>query len=164
MSYQLQNYKGIHPGKVLERILVKKEISQRPFAISIGEHPQTLNAILKGRRGLNVELALKIELALGLEEGSLAILQTYYNIAEHQKKILPTPNLLCFRKSLFWDTDISKINWIKQYQTIIKRVYERGNDTEKNALETFYGLAKIKKVLESENSIPYTLYKNKQTI
>ena len=164
MSFQLEKYKGIHPGIVLARLLAKKEIAQRPFAISIGEHPQTINAITKGKRNLNTALALKIEAALNLEEGALAFLQTYYEIAQIKKKALRTPNLLNLRKSLFWDTDISKINWDKQYKAIIQRVYERGNDLEKKELETFYGPTKIRTALQSTERKPYTIYQNKQKI
>lgn len=162
MSFELEKYKGIHPGIILERILAKKEISQRPFALSIGEHPQTINAITKGRRNLNTALALKIEAALGLEEGSMALLQTFYEIAEEKKKSHHTPNLSNLRKSLFWDTDISKINWDKQYRAIIQRVYERGNETEKKELEAFYGLPKISVALQNSRRKPYTINKNKQ--
>ena len=162
MSFELEKYKGIHPGIILERLLAKKEISQRPFALSIGEHPQTINAITKGRRSLNTALALKIEAALGLEEGSLAFLQTFYEIAEEKKKSLHTPNLSNLRKSLFWDTDISKMNWDKHARAIIERVYERGNETEKKELEAFYGLPKIKVALQNSKRKPYTIHKNKQ--
>lgn len=110
MNTLIEKYKGIHPGIILERLLKKKAISQRPFAISIGEHPQTINAITKGRRKLNIALALKIEEKLSLEEGSLALLKTYFDIEEKNKKKQNTPNLTLLRKSLFWDTDISKID------------------------------------------------------
>ena len=62
----LIKYKGIHPGIVLNRELKKRSIKQRPFAMAINEHPQTLNAITKGKRNLNTALALKIEKKLGL--------------------------------------------------------------------------------------------------
>jgi len=162
MSFQLEKYKGIHPGIILERLLAKKEISQRPFALSIAEHPQTINAITKGRRNLNTALALKIEKELELEEGSLVLLQAYYDIAQEKKKTLPTPNLTNLRKSLFWDTDISKINWDKQYKAIIQRIYERGNDAEKKELELFYGASKIKTAPSITRRKPYTIYKNKE--
>ena len=61
MNILIGKYKGIHPGIILEPLLKKKGISQRPFALSIGEHPQTINAITKGRRKLYIALALKIE-------------------------------------------------------------------------------------------------------
>lgn len=149
MNTLIEKYKGIHPGIILERILKKNAISQRPFAISIGEHPQTLNAITKGRRKLNIALALKIEEKLSLEEGSLALLQTYFDIeTEKSKTIQNTPDLALLRKSLFWDTDISKIDWQKQSIAVIKRVFERGNAIEMEEIKRFYNIDQIKNALE----------------
>ena len=74
---RFEKYKGIHPGIVLDRELKKRSIRQRPFALSLNEHPQTFNAITKGKRGISTPLALKIEQELGLEEGTLVILQAY---------------------------------------------------------------------------------------
>lgn len=148
----LLKYKGIHPGIVLRRELKKRSLKQRPFALAIDEHPQTLNAITKGNRNLNTALALKIEKKLGFEEGALAILQTYYDIRlEKQKQQTETPKLPLVRKSLFWDTDINQIDWQKQYKAVIKRVYERGNETEKNEILRFYGKEKVDHVLKSIN-------------
>lgn len=161
MNTLIEKYKGIHPGIILERLLKKKAISQRPFAISIGEHPQTINAITKGRRKLNIALALKIEEKLSLEEGSLALLKTYFDIEEKNKKKQNTPNLTLLRKSLFWDTDISKIDWQKQSTVVIKRVFERGNDIEMEEIKRFYNSDKIKNALDQNTRKDYTVYKNK---
>lgn len=159
MKFQLEKYKGIHPGIVLDRLLTKKSILQRPFAISIGEHPQTLNAITKGKRKLNTPLALKIEAELELDEGCLSLLQTYYDIAVEKKKKLQTPNLSVFRKSVFWDTEIVQIDWQKQYKAIIQRINERGNEAEKKELERFYGASKVKSIIEKTKRNAYTVYK-----
>lgn len=158
MNKFIEKYKGIHPGFILERELKKRLIRQRPFALSINEHPQTLNAITKGKRNLNTAMALKIENKLAMEEGTLAILQTYYDIAIEKKTInSKTPNLSILRKSLFWDTDISKIDWIIQYKAVIKRVFERGNEDEKNEIRRFYGSKKIDATLNSIERKPYTV-------
>ncbi len=158
----LKKYKGIHPGFILEREFKKRSLHKRPFALSIGEHPQTLNAITKGKRNLNTPLALKIEAKLGLEEGTLAILQTYFDINEEKrKKIDSTPNLALIRKSLFWDTDITLIDWEKHYKAVIRRIFERGNEIEKQELLHFYGSDKIKTALNVSVGKPYTIYKNK---
>ncbi|UFH35098.1 helix-turn-helix transcriptional regulator [Flavobacterium acetivorans] len=163
MNTLIEKYKGIHPGIILERLLKKKAISQRPFALSIGEHPQTLNAITKGKRKLNVALALKIEEKLSLEEGSLALLQTYFDINDEKSKTKQnTPDLTLLRKSLFWDTDISKIDWQKQSIAVIKRVFERGNAIEIEEIKRFYKSDQIKKVLDQTVRKPYTIYKNKE--
>lgn len=162
MSNYLERYKGIHPGIFLEREFKKRELHKRPFALSIGEHPQTLNAITKGKRKLNTALALKIEEKLGFEEGSLAILQTYFDINEEkQKNETSKPNMKLLRNSLFWDTDISKIEWDKQFSAVIRRVFERGNEIEKQELIRFYGSEKIKIVLNQVTVLPYTIYNHK---
>ena len=61
-----EKYKSIHPGIVLDRELKLRNLRQRPFALSINEHPQTINAICKGRRDLNISLALKIKAMFNL--------------------------------------------------------------------------------------------------
>lgn len=163
MNILIEKYKGIHPGIILERLLNKKAISQRPFALSIGEHPQTLNTITKGKRRLNTALALKIEEKLNLEEGSLALLQTYFDIKEEKSKAKQsTPNLTLLRKSLFWDTDISKIDWQKQREAVIRRIFERGNDIEKEEIKHFYKNAIVKDTLAKSTRKPYTIYNNKE--
>lgn len=165
MSSIIEKYKGIHPGIILERLLDQRGISQRPFAISIGEYPQTINAITKGRRKLNTPLALKIEEKLDLEEGSLALLQTYFDIKEEKNKLKQnTPDLNLLRTSLFWDTDISKIDWQEQSAAVIKRVFERGNDIEKEKIKRFYTSAKIKSALARGVRKPYIIYKNKEKV
>jgi addiction module HigA family antidote len=159
MDNLIEKYKGIHPGAIIERELKKRKLAQRPFALSIFEHPQTLNAITKGKRGINTALALKIEKALGLEEGTLMILQIYYDIRiEKQKRnISAHPDFSIIRKILFWDTDVDKIDWEKYYKYVINRVFERGNDEEKKEMLRFYGEEKIKEItgstLISGNSI-----------
>ncbi|MBP6127992.1 helix-turn-helix domain-containing protein [Flavobacterium sp.] len=158
MKTYLEKYKGIHPGIILDREFKKRALQQRPFALSIGEYPQTLNAITKGKRKLNTALALKIEEKLGLEEGTLALLQTYFDINEEKSKLKQSsPNLSKLRKSLFWDTDINKIDWSKQYRAVIQRIFERGNESERNEVIRFYGQEKIKNAL-NQNHLPYTIY------
>lgn len=161
MNIFLEKYKGIHPGIILERELKKRDLQQRTFALSIDEHPQTINAITKGKRKLNIALALKIERSLNIEEGTLSILQTYFDINEEKNKLKQdNPNLLVLRKSLFWDTDINKINWSKQYSAVIQRIFERGNEAEKIEITNFYGQETVKKAL-NKISTPYTIHKTK---
>lgn len=149
MDKEYEKYKGIHPGIVLDRELKKRSIKQRPFALSLEEHLQTFNAITKGKRGISTALALKIEKKLGLEEGTLVLLQAYYDIQKiKEKEIQNTPDLDILSKALFWDTDIQKINWEKQYMAIIQRVFERGTEEEKAEIIHFYGVEKIEKALE----------------
>lgn len=92
---------------------------------------------------------MKIEEKLSLEEGSLALLQTYFDIKEEKSKTKQnTPDLTLLRKSLFWNTDITKIDWQKQSVAVIKRIFERGNAIEKEEIKRFYKSDTIKKILE----------------
>lgn len=154
MKSELKILKGIHPGLVLERELEKRHLRKGAFALSLQEYPQTLTAITKGKRGMNTALALKIEEALGLKEGYLMVLQVYYDIEEEKRKIkVSNATLPKLRRALFWDTKIEKIDWEKQKRAIIKRVFERGNDTEKNEIIRYYGKKTVDSILN-------TLYKN----
>jgi len=145
MTAEFESYKGIHPGKVIARLLDKRNISQRPFALALPEHPQTFNAILKGKRSLNTPLSLKIEKALDLEEGSLMTLQVHYDIKQERLRTQgPGPNL---PKVLFWDVDITKIDWEKSYKFVIKRIYERGDKNEQEIVNRYYGTDKVNEVI-----------------
>lgn len=160
MEMSLEKYKGIHPGLILDRELKKRNLKKGPFALSLPEYPQTINEITKGRRGLTPEISLKIDRALGFEEGTMFLLQAYYAIKLEQQKdqFKVHPDLDAIRKILFWDTDINKIDWQKQYKSVIQRVFERGNDQEKKEILNFYGKEKVKEVTGrssvTNNSLP----------
>lgn len=162
MEKTLERFKGIHPGIILDRELKRRHIKLSPFAHSIDAHKQTFNAIIKGKRGISITLALKVDEALELEEGTFALLQTYYDIEQtKQKEENRKPNLKVFRKALFWDTDIDKINWQKQYKAVIQRVYERGNKEEQEEIARFYGETKIEHALADPITKPMTLQTHK---
>ncbi|MCK7541694.1 MAG: hypothetical protein MZV63_67810 [Marinilabiliales bacterium] len=48
---------------------------------------------------------------------------------------------------LFWDTKMENIDWKKQKNAVIKRVFERGNDIEKEEIIRFYGQENINNTL-----------------
>lgn len=134
--------KGIHPGKLIERDLKKRDISQRLLAERIGEHYQTVNAVIKGRRNLTVEMSVKLDSFLGYEEGFLYMLQGYYEIEQYHarlasKSVSGIPHI---RRILFWDTDFDHINWGRNRDFIISRILERGNTEEQAEIARFYGL------------------------
>jgi len=165
MEATLEKYRGIHPGMILERELKKRNLKKGPFALSLHEYPQTLNEVTKGKRGMTPALSLKIDKALGLEEGTMLILQAYYEIKKEKQKeeSQEHPDLSIIRKILFWDTDINKIDWEKQYKYVIQRIFERGNNHEKKEILSFYGKDKVKAITGSTNingnSIPVMLHK-----
>lgn len=154
MEKLISKFKGIHPGIILERELKRKGLKKGPFALSLNEYPQTLNDITKGKRGITASLSIKLDQSLGLEEGTMFLLQAYYEIQKEKDKKTSNdkPDLSIIRQILFWDTEFEKINWQKQYQAVIKRVMERGNDNEKNEIIRFYGKQKVDEVKIANNA------------
>ncbi|MDP4290575.1 MAG: HigA family addiction module antitoxin [Bacteroidota bacterium] len=142
MVNRIDILKGLHPGKLIERDLKRQHLTQRFLAQETGIPSQTINAVINGRRDLTTEQALKIEVLLGYDEGFLAILQTHYDIKRCKDKALlqlfDSPPRI--RKSLFWDADFDQINWAKYKKAVIRRVLERGNDTEIDEITRFYHL------------------------
>lgn len=142
MRSRIDILKGIHPGKIIDRELRKRNLSQRAFAAFIGEHSQTLNAVITGRRNLTIEMALKIELEFGYEEGFLLTLQAFYEITAYKNRMMSEsvsgiPNI---RRSLFWDTDFDRIDWGLYRNSVIARVLERGSNAERLEIARFYGI------------------------
>ncbi len=100
---------------------------------------------------MNTALSLKIEKALGMEEGYLMILQIYNEIEKEKKKQNTRhPDLSIIRKILFWDTSFDKIDWEKHKRSIIKRVFQRGNEEEKKEITRFYGKDLINSVTKKK--------------
>jgi plasmid maintenance system antidote protein VapI len=149
LSKNIELIKGIHPGIILERELKKRKLPKRRFAILIGEYPQLLGDITKGKRRINPSLSIRLGNTLGVDESFFLVLQTYFDIEQEKKKhaLQNKPDLSKLRTVLFWDTDINSINWEKSKASIIKRIFERGNQQELTEIIRFYGKKEIEKVL-----------------
>lgn len=138
--------KGVHLGKIVERELKKRNINKRQFALLVDEHAQTLGAIIKGVRKMNVDLSLKIEKELDMEEGFLMTLQVFYDNKEAKKDSTYKPDLSKLRKVIFWDTTFDKIDWKQNMVAVIKRVFSRGTEVEQEEIIRFYGKEVVDKV------------------
>lgn len=151
MKQEIDIVKGIHPGLYLDHKIREKHMKKGQLALSVNEYPQTLTTITKGNRDMNTSLALKLEKVLDLEEGTLMILQVYYDIKQEKKKLeLEKPDLSKIRSVIFWDTNLHAIEWNRQYESVIRRVFERGNEIEKKEITRFYGKEKINHVLNKK--------------
>lgn len=152
MKSNIDIIKGVHPGFILERELKKRKLGKGRFAISINEYPQTLVSITKGKRKMNASLSLRIEKALGIEEGYFMVLQAYHEIEQEKLRLdNRKPDLTKLRPVLFWDTNMEKIKWDKQKAAVILRVFEMGNEREKREITDFYGQAIIDSILKKND-------------
>ncbi len=139
MFSKLNILKGLHPGIFVDTELKKMGIKKSLFALQIGEYPQTMSAVLLGKRKMNPLLAMKIEEKLDWESGFLMCMQALYDMKQIRSKVKSSKtDLSLIRPVLFWDTDIHTIDWKRNKSSILKRVKERGNEQEKKEIERFY--------------------------
>ena len=73
-------FEPTHPGELLLDELQCRALSQAKFAKQIGIKPSLLNEIIKGKRGVNTEMALILEASLGISAKIWINLQNEYNL------------------------------------------------------------------------------------
>ena len=61
-------------------------VSQVELAARCGEHVQTISAVLNGQREIPVPLSVRLDVALGLEPGSVAIWQARYLVSVEMQR------------------------------------------------------------------------------
>lgn len=74
--------KGVHPGIILSEELEARGISQTRLAQHIKVHPKVINEICRGKRGLSVEMSIKLSKALGTSTVFWLGLQQDYELAQ----------------------------------------------------------------------------------
>ncbi len=57
-------------------------------------------------------------------------------------------------KRLFWDTDFDTIDYDKSYQSVIERVFERGDVEDIRQVRRYYGDEKVKQALTNVKYLP----------
>jgi addiction module HigA family antidote len=152
MIQSLTKFNGIHPGAVLKRELKKQGIKPIDLASEVGEHKQTISAILNERRGINANLSVKLAEYFQIDPSFYMQLQAAYEVKQilkRQQLANQTPNLSIIRKVLFWDTNFDKIDWIAKKTAVIKRVFERGNEEEIQEIIRFYGKEIVEKTIRN---------------
>ena len=135
-------YHHIPCGAIIGRIMSKEHLTQRELANRAGIPYQRINDFIANRRKISPEVSLKLEKALNIDNQCFFYqIQTnheiFTTITQHSE--LSHPDLSLFRKALFWDTDIEKLNWTKNSNWIIQRVFEYGNANEIKETIKFYG-------------------------
>ena len=130
-----------------------KNVRKLDLANSINEFPQTINAITKQRRGINPKLSIKLGNYFNIDKDYFMLLQASYEVMNCWKAEKPNPFFRKIRKSIFWDTDINKIDLVNNKRFIIQRILERGNKTEINELINLYSKNGIKDEIKSINNV-----------
>lgn len=76
----------LHPGEVLEMEILARGLTKSKFAMEIKMYPSHMSDILKGKRNITEEIALKIENILGISAEFWMRLQVEYNISVLRSK------------------------------------------------------------------------------
>jgi HTH-type transcriptional regulator/antitoxin HigA len=77
-----------HPGVFLLDELKIRGIKQKDLANSIGIQKTNLNEIIKGKRDINADLAILLELVLGVSALFWMHAQVNYDIAKAKNKLI----------------------------------------------------------------------------
>ena len=80
IANNLTPFEPTHPGELIRDELEKRHLTQVKLAEQIGVSPSLLNEVVNGKRGVNTELALLLEAALGISANMFLQLQADYNM------------------------------------------------------------------------------------
>jgi antitoxin HigA-1 len=152
MLPDIDKIKGVHPGAVLARELKSRKMKKGRFSLDIKEYPQVITAVTKGSRGMNPSLSVKLGRALGCDPSYFQVLQAHFEVETENRNqlsnVVNPPDLTRIRAGLFWDCDLKTIDWKKNSNAVIIRVFERGNQDEIAEIIRFYGMELISKTIE----------------
>ena len=143
------NMSSVPAGAILYRITQQKHMHQTTLAKKTGLIPQRINDLIMGRRRFTPQNSIILEQALDISlQGFFYKIQANHDIYQAQlADNQPKPNLSLLSQTTFWDVDLSKIEWMKSKDWVIRRVLEYGTKEEIEELHRFYGhdaFAKIK--------------------
>ena len=152
MYEQYLAYHHIPCGAVLNRIMTKEHFTQRELALRSEIPYQRINDFIANRRRISPENSLRLEKVLGIDYQCFFYqIQTNHDIfiaTSHQQEQLH-PDKSKYRETLFWDTDFGTLDWQRNSEWIIKRVFEYGNQNEIEETIRYYGKNLIVNVLKN---------------
>ena len=80
---EARDFEPLHPGAyLLEELLEPLGISQNALARRLGVTPKTINDIVRGRRSVTAEMALRLGRFFGMTPDFWLSLQQNYDLAE----------------------------------------------------------------------------------
>ena len=132
--------------------MTKEGISQSQLAERSGIVRQRICDYLANRRRITVEASLNLERALHIGiSGFFYRIQANHDIYICMQEQAKTyhPDLDRYRRALFWDTDMEKLDWDNNRHWIIRRTFEYGNEEEIQETVRFYGKDNVRNILST---------------
>ena len=78
----------------IKSVLLKRKISQHELALKASIPFQNLSSVLQGKRTFSIATSIRIDDALGLETGTIALMQTKDAIEKEKNSMSPKDNIL----------------------------------------------------------------------
>jgi len=69
-----------HPGELIKDEIKARKLNQKEVAKSLGVQPSFLSELIHGKRNVNPELAIKLEMVLGISAKTWMNLQVNYEL------------------------------------------------------------------------------------
>lgn len=149
-------FKATHPGSVLKDELAYRGIKQKEFAIAIGMQPSNFNEVIKGKRPISKELAIKIGEQLGMP-GSIW-LNLQHNYEEDLLRIAERDNKeqVALQKEKAWEELFNLKEIYKRLNistfTVIRRVEEVLNCLGRSPLDMNLSASYFKRTMIQESA------------
>lgn len=141
-------YPSLDVGSVIKYFMTKKGLTGRSLAERCGLPPQRISDFMNNNRRISVEVSLALEKAFDIaDNGYFYIIQSNHDVYEATRQSRKVPDLKRISRHVFWDSDISKINWQASRRRIIQRVFEYGDEQTIKEIIRFYGRDIVNRVL-----------------
>lgn len=148
MLPEIHEVAGLHPGLIIKREMHKRSIGIAEMASILKENFATISAFVNGTAKMDIQFLQKLADFFEMPLNYFTKLQEAHDLkTSHKKCSQKTPNLKIMRKILFWDTDINLIKWEEYKGSVIRRVFQRGNFSEKKEIVRFYGPGTVREFL-----------------
>lgn len=148
MLPEIHKVAGLHPGLIIKREMHRRSIGLAEMASIFNEDINRISPFLNGTGKMEIQFLQKLADFFEMPLNYFTKLQEAHDLEISREKVpQKTPNLKILRRILFWDTDINLINWEEYKGSIIRRVFQRGNLSEKKEIVRFYGAEAVRDFL-----------------
>ena len=88
---------AVHPGEVLQELLIEYELSQSGLAKHLRIAPSHINEICKGRRGISTEMAVMFAKTFGISASTWINLQKSWELSQIDHSLFENIKLITLR-------------------------------------------------------------------
>lgn len=141
MVRRFETYKNIPIGLIIKKDLRARRMSQKTLAQIVGMSYKSLNNAVNGHRDFTREEGERIDKFFDYERDFIINIQQFRKQNSVSAQISISPRSVTvpqIRSCVFWDIDISSIDWIRHHKFIKERVSVYGSPKEKQAVTDFY--------------------------